>query len=345
MKKQKTGMEKQKTGMEKQEAEMEKQGQGKGHGTMKKIDKHIQKLAEIEKSKENSILKESTAFKERLNRQAETLAGQSREKHGRKYAAPLFRTYLPAAAAVLVLAAFPAKAAAEYALGRFGMETGEEKNGMQTTVYEIAPNASESGAEPENSGHGMEQKQAQDAAGKMTQEKARRAAAFYIKTMFGVSEKTIRNMEISLSAESGIYKAVSETDGVRYEACVDAKTGRFRSVSMDREGFAYYQDNTAVKKKQIRKKGTEAWKTAARLLGEDAEITGAKAQYKINEKGQVPHGSVVFLFDLKDGDRLRMPYSIAEDALWAAALERGAAGYEDGNVREGERRIYLELEQ
>lgn len=322
---------------------------------MKNIDKRIRNLAKKEK------LNADTAFLERQNRMAENLVKQSWEKSGKVQAA-LLRKYLAAGAAVFVLTALFVKTAAPYVSGHFsGIEIQEqEKNRTQTAVYEEdkqdelfeqetfqdsgqpfqdSKRELQSGQEG-NAGNSLVQKNQDSLPEMISEEDAFFKAAFYAETMYGISAE---NVESSLHEEDGIYEAEFMTDGCGYQISIMADTGAFRSAGMEDDGFVYYQENMELKEGQIKKRAKQAKQTAARLLGSEPVITGGKVQYKVNAQGQVPHGTVLFLFDLENGDRLRMSYSMAEDSVWGAGIEKGGAGVLDRNVKEGETRVFMEI--
>ncbi len=315
---------------------------------MKKIDKQIREMAKKETLFENEM------FSDRLYSMAEHLTEQSGEKNERTDVRLHFRKYLPAAAAIFVMALCCVKAAAPY-MADYMNENGirQEKNRMQTNVYEKdkqeeflekeavwdtehvwqTPQEADDGKYPG-------QETGQSADGLMSEDEAVLKAAFYLKTMYDISAE---HLESSMCEKDGIYEVEFMADNIRYQARIKADTGAFLAVSMDSSEFVYYQDYIKAEKEQLQKKGKQARKTAELLLGNEPAVTGGKIQYKINEQGQVPHGSAVFLFDLDNGDRLRMPYSIAEDSLWGACIEKGGAGVLEQNVREGETRIYLDI--
>ena len=187
----------------------------------------------------------------------------------------------------------------------------------------------------------MENKRLQLSVDALSEDEAVASAAFYVETMYGIATE---KMEKRLNGNYGDYQITFTEDNVSYSVCIQADDASFKDISMDMEGFAYYHDNLKVKDSHLRKKGKEAKTIAAKLLGEKSAITDAYAQYKLNEKGQIPHGSVVYLFDLANGNRLRMSYSIAEDTLWGAAVEEGGAGHKDLNVKKDEERIYLHID-
>lgn len=181
------------------------------------------------------------------------------------------------------------------------------------------------------------------------------AAADYVHIMYGVSKKQLRQMQSSLSlehsplSEPSTYRvrfvSDSNSDQICYQAVIDANNGSFLNICLEKEGFSYYQDNFAVDKAKLRKKGLKAKRIAARLIKDASVITDSYIQYKLDENGRVPHGTAVCLFDLANGDRIRISYSMAEHTLWGAVREKGGAGQRDANVRENETRMFLELDE
>lgn len=187
----------------------------------------------------------------------------------------------------------------------------------------------------------MENEKRHISANDLSADNAVVSAAFYVQAMYGVA---VENMEKEISGNDRDYQITFKADKLSYSVCVQVDDASFGSISMDQEGFVCYYDNLEIEEAQIQKKGKEAKAIALKLLREKSTITDVYAQYKLNAQGQVPHGSVVYLFNLENGDRLRMSYSIAEDALWGAALEEGGAGHFDQNVKKDEKRIYLQID-
>lgn len=176
----------------------------------------------------------------------------------------------------------------------------------------------------------------------LTEDEAAASAAYFAEKMFGIS---VKNMEHALDTDAGNYLITFRTDKASYSVRIQADNGAFRDISMDKENFVYYQDNTNENKSRILKKGKEAKSIAMQLLQKKTTIKDAYAQYKLNAQGYIPHGSVVYLFDLENGDRLRMSYSVAEDTLWGAAVETGGADHKDSNVKNGEKRVFLNIDE
>ncbi len=187
----------------------------------------------------------------------------------------------------------------------------------------------------------MEKKRSQISPNALSEEEVVASAASYLKIMYGI---TAENMETGLSGSYGDYQITFVADHTTYSVCVQAKDASFQNITMEKDGFAYYHENLKINKKQIQKKGKEAKAIAFELLGETSTITNACAQYKLNENGQIPHGSIVYLFDLANGNRLRMSYSIAEDMLWGATIEEGGAGHKDLHVKNNETRVFLDID-
>ena len=186
----------------------------------------------------------------------------------------------------------------------------------------------------------MKNKKLQLHADALSENEAAAIAASYVQKMYDVS---IENMDKSLTADDRYYQIVFLADYVTYSVCIQADDGSFKDISMDKEGFEYYKDNIKVNESHIQKKGKEAKSIALQLLTEEETITDAYAQYKVNAKRELPHGSIVYLFDLKNGDRLRMSYSAAEDTFWGAVIENEGAGHKDRNVKKDEKRIFLRI--
>lgn len=175
----------------------------------------------------------------------------------------------------------------------------------------------------------------------LSEEEAVTSAAYFAEKMFDISTK---NMEHTLDTDAGNYSATFITDQTSYSVRIQADNGACKDISMDKEGFVYYQDYAQADKTRILLKGKEAKTIAIQLLPKDVIIKNAYAQYKLNLQGYIPHGSVVYLFDLESGDRLRISYSVAEDTLWGAAVETGGAGHKDQNVKDDEKRVFLNID-
>lgn len=159
--------------------------------------------------------------------------------------------------------------------------------------------------------------------------------------MFGISTE---NMEYTLDTDAENYVITFLTGKTSYSVRIQADNGAFRDISMDKEDFDYYQDHTNEDQSRILKKGKEAKSIAIQLLQKENAIKAAYAQYKLNAQGYIPHGSVVYLFDLENGDRLRISYSVTEDTLWGAAVKTDAAGHKDRNIKNDEKRVFLNID-
>lgn len=175
----------------------------------------------------------------------------------------------------------------------------------------------------------------------LSEDEAAKSAAYFAEKMFGISTE---NMEHTLDNDAENYLVTFLTGKTSYSVRIQADNGAFLDISMDKEDFDYYQDHTNEDKSRILQKGKEAKSIAMQLLQKENAIKDAYAQYKLNAQGYIPHGSVVYLFDLENGDRLRMSYSVAEDTLWGAAVETGGAGHKDKNVKNDEKRVFLNID-
>lgn len=193
-----------------------------------------------------------------------------------------------------------------------------------------------------------ERKNQKPEADSMSEGDAVGKAAEYMKTFFGVSvdsmETAVEYIPAELDGRENDYQITFTQGDIRYTVSIECVTGAFGSISKNVEGVEYYQDNLAVDEDKLKLRGADAKKIMQNVLGEDLDITDAYVQYKINGEGLVPHGSAAIFFDLGNGDRVRMQYSIGEDEIWCMFLENGTAGHRDRNVMEGETRIFIELE-
>ncbi|MDE7311850.1 MAG: hypothetical protein K2N87_09610 [Eubacterium sp.] len=311
---------------------MKKNNQQIDQNMSQNIDQKIQKLV-----KQNLVFEQNPLFAQRMRCLAERLSDNAmpvqQKSCGQKNRR--FRARITAALAVLLLAAFPAKSAV---------------HSIHTSHLAARQGHPESVSKSQKPDSDIQASKQPKAAERLSEARAVDAAASYVKIMYGISDKQVQEMQASLSFESSQFAETScycvsfAADSVCYKVTVDAENGSFLDISMEKEGFAYYQDNFALKKSRLRKAGAEAESIALQFIRESSVITDAYVQYKLNANGQVPHGTAVCLFDLADGDRIRISYSMAEDALWGAVREKGGAGHRDANVREGETRMFLELD-
>ncbi len=175
--------------------------------------------------------------------------------------------------------------------------------------------------------------------GSLSRDRAASAASACMKAMYGLSTNGM-SRKITLDKKKD-YLVTFVSDSAVYTVGIQADNGRFLHISMEQEGFVFYQDNLQAGQNKIRRQGKKAKTIAKQLAGPDAIITDSCASYKVNENGQIPHGSILYLFELEDGDRIRMSFSLAEDTLWGASLEPGGAGHKDTDVRPVETRIFL----
>jgi len=390
---------------------------------MKNIDKKIRKLAKNEKIAEN------LPYEQYLINIAEDLVKKPAKTKKRGCKNTFYTKYVPASILILIIAAYPVKAAADYVSVRLAAVPEKEKEDLRIMVYEndeqnpslekeairysrafseyeqekydFMRKQYENGVFPKGTlqvsddlpaaddgniyynpkenlmylpdrelteeeflqmidfyykvddslrtsdttaeyKEDMENESTQLRTDALSEDEIAACAASYIKKMYGISTE---NMDMSIRGDDLNAQITFWADHVSYSVRIQADDGSFRDISMDKEGFEYYKDNLKVKESHIQQKGKEARDIALQLLSEEETVTDVYAQYKQNEKGQLPHGSVVYLFDLKNGDRLRMSYSAAEDTFWGAAIENGGAGHKDENVRKDEKRIFLQINE
>lgn len=264
------------------------------------------------------------------------MASQSdRRKHRRH------RAVVPAVLAALLLAALPLKSAA------YDIYTSHLAALQQHPAVAIKNQKPEANTPSEGAIHSLPDTTAE--VNRLSDTQAVAAAADYVNILYGVSKKQLQQMQTNVSwersplTEQTNYHICFASDSIRYQVSIDAN-GAFLDLSLEKEGFSYDQDNVALDKASLRKKGLEAKSIAERLLNGTSVITDAYIQYKLDENGRVPHGTAVCLFDLADGGRIRISYSMAEHTLWGAVRETGGAGQRDANVHENETRMFLELD-
>ncbi len=194
-----------------------------------------------------------------------------------------------------------------------------------------------------------EQKDKEPKAGSMSEAEAVEKAAEYGKVFFGISFDSMKTAVEYVAAEAegtdSEYEIVFTQGDTCYAVNVNCVTGAFGSICKSEDGVDYYQENLAVDEDILKLRGADAKKLVQNILGEDVDIVDAYGQYKLNEEGLVPHGSAAFLFDLGNGDRVRLQYSIGTDELWCMFLENGTAGHRDRNTRKGEKRVFIELQE
>jgi len=194
-----------------------------------------------------------------------------------------------------------------------------------------------------------EQKDKEPEAGSLSEAEAVVKAAEYGKVFFGISfdsmKTAVEYVPAELEGRDSEYEITFTQEDTCYAVSVDCVTGAFGSICKSEDGVDYYQENLAVNEDILKLRGADAKKLVQNILGEDVDIVDAYGQYKLNEEGLVPHGSAAFLFDLGNGDRVRLQYSIGTAELWCMFLENGAAGHRDRNTGKGEKRIFIELQE
>ncbi|MDO4275990.1 MAG: hypothetical protein Q4D16_20160 [Eubacteriales bacterium] len=154
----------------------------------------------------------------------------------------------------------------------------------------------------------------------LSEAKASEQALGFLKNMYDdLTDVQVTN--IVFDEAEGIQKSFyivdfTDDNNSYYQVEISAETGELEYILLEQQGIDFQEESFPLNDidfDDLYKKGKEIFR---QVRGEDCESKSSTCEYNITKENTIPHGNINFLFELNNGDAVRLLYNVNNDVFW-----------------------------
>lgn len=145
-------------------------------------------------------------------------------------------------------------------------------------------------------------------------------AVGFLEKMYGKNSglrKTDFRIEDTVGTEEKFYVVTYVDDNdICYEVSLLAENGELRHIILNEPEVDYEQEALIVDSDMLEQLYKEAEEIFFRVWADGHEFVSSTCEYNMTKDNKIPHGDIVFLFELKNGDAIKILYNVNRESFW-----------------------------
>lgn len=107
-----------------------------------------------------------------------------------------------------------------------------------------------------------------------------------------------------------------DDNDICYEVSLLAENGELRHIILNEPEVDYEQEALIVDSDMLEQLYKEAEEIFSRVWADGHEFVSSTCEYNMTKDNKIPHGDIVFLFELKNGDAIKILYNVNRESFW-----------------------------
>lgn len=145
-------------------------------------------------------------------------------------------------------------------------------------------------------------------------------ATGFLERMYGENiglHKTDFCIEDTVGTEEKFYIVnFTDDDDICYEFRLLAENGELRHIILNDPEIDYEREALTVDSELLEQLYKEAKDIFSHVWEDNYELEVSTCEYNVTKDNKIPHGNIVFLFALKNGDAIKLLYNVNSESFW-----------------------------